>query len=28
VWMLLPAGLLLIAVALGLRLRQVSRRRP
>jgi hypothetical protein len=28
VWLLLPAGLLLIAVALGLRLRQVSRRRP
>ena len=28
VWMLLLAGLLLIAVALGLRLRQVSRRRP
>ena len=28
VWLLLPAGLLLIAAALGLRLRQVSRRRP
>jgi hypothetical protein len=28
VWLLLLAGLLLIAVALGLRLRQVSRRQP
>jgi hypothetical protein len=28
VWMLLPAGLVLIAAALGLRLRQTSKRRP